>query len=84
MRVVRRENSSLVLQDAVDAVGPERGADVGVYGGERVVEEVDVCVGVAGAGEGDAGALAAGEVDPWGGCCCCCFGKKRRERKKGG
>jgi hypothetical protein len=48
---VRDEHDGLVLEHAGDALLPDLGAHVRVHRGEHVVEQVDVRVGVDGAGQ---------------------------------
>jgi hypothetical protein len=61
---VRHEDTGFAFEQALDALVEDVGADFRVDCRERVVEQVDVSILVAGARESDALFLAAGDIAP--------------------
>jgi hypothetical protein len=63
LQLVRHEHARPAAQLLLEAPVEERGADVGVEGGQRVVQQVDVRLAVHRARDADALLLATTEVD---------------------
>ena len=59
MQLMRDEEDGLVFEESSDAAVEELLAHLSVNGGERVVEEVEVSVSVAGSRQGDSGTLTS-------------------------
>ncbi len=63
VQLVGHEDARLPFEEAKHAIAEDGFGDCRVDGAERVVQQVDISVGVEGTGEGDAGALAPRDVD---------------------
>ena len=59
MQLMSDEEDCLVFEESSDAAVEELLAHLSVNGGERVVEEVEVSVSVAGSRQGDSGTLTS-------------------------
>ena len=59
MQLMSDKEDGLVFEESSDAAVEELLADLGVNGGEGVVEEVEVSVSVAGSRQGDSGTLTS-------------------------
>ena len=59
MQLMRDEEDGLVFEESSDAAVEELLAHLSVNGGERVVEEVEVSISVAGSRQGDSGTLTS-------------------------
>ena len=53
------QNPRLIPQEALNAVGEELLSDIGVDSTERIIQQVNMCVAVAGSGERESCLLAA-------------------------